>query len=376
MRAVRWVLLLLYLLLVGGLSAMALSSDEALVWIPVGVALLAWAVFLLGAGHRDLFRPIRRPRIFLPVVSASFMLTVLMASLAAALGELFFVESSGEGAWSLIGFWGSLLATWIFWGIILYAYTRDLPRYDAIFQLAQFLFAGSIAELLATVPSHLIVSRRSYCLAGLSTGIGLMAGLLVMLWSFGPAIFLLFLHEIRRSQEREMLRRQENRNRAIELRSDDSAPRQAAASQPSLADSAGDAQIDPSPATSAPQAGLGLFQFRLRTLLVAITLVAVICGVLRSFWGDWPVVIVFAWGVMLLVVPILLRRHWIMQAAVFVALAGVVCAFWSEPGLLLIVVVPTGLLGIVLLKLIGWQGNTHHRRLTRQTRKAVSEDGS
>ena len=167
MRAGRWILLLLYLALVGGLFASALASGEDWAWIVIGVTLTASAVFILGAGHKDLFRPIGRPRILFPVVSASLMLTALFGGLTMALVELFDFEIEDDETWSIVAFWGSLLATWVFWGIILYVYTRKLPRYQAIYHMARFIFAGSIAELLATVPSHIIVSKRPGCLTGI-----------------------------------------------------------------------------------------------------------------------------------------------------------------------------------------------------------------
>ena len=73
-----------------------------------------------------------------------------------------------------------------------------MQRYHAIFHLARLVFAGSVAEMLAAVPSHLIVSRRPGCLVGLATAIGILSGMYVMIWSFGPAIFLLFLQAARR----------------------------------------------------------------------------------------------------------------------------------------------------------------------------------
>jgi predicted RNA-binding Zn-ribbon protein involved in translation (DUF1610 family) len=43
------------------------------------------------------------------------------------------------------------------------------------------------------VPSHIVTSRRSYCLAGGMTMLGIVAGVYVMLFTFGPALAVLFL---------------------------------------------------------------------------------------------------------------------------------------------------------------------------------------
>jgi hypothetical protein len=310
MRAGRWVLLLLYLALVGGLGASVLISGEEWTWVVGGVTLTSSAVFILGAGHKNLFRPIGRPRIFFPVVSASLMLTALLFGLVAALMELLDLESRDSESWSVLLFWGGMLATWIFWGIVLTIYTRKLPRYQAIYQLTRFIFAGSVAELLASVPSHIIVSKRPGCLTGILTAFGLFAGLLVMIWSFGPAIFLLFLRAAQDAKERGRASKAET-----------------ASTKPKLP------------------------QFRLSTLMLAILFIAVVCGLLRCFWGQWPVAVVAAWSFLLLVVPLFLSRPRIMLAFLLGVVVGLIYITEGESWPLAIVM-PAGLLGIVLLKAV------------------------
>ena len=92
-------------------------------------------------------------------------------------------------------------------------------------------------------------------------------------------------------------------------------------------------------------------QFRLSTLMSAVLVIAVACALLRVFWGEWPVAIVAAWGILLLIVPLLLTRPWIMLAVFLAVFAGLLYSTEGEwwP---LVIVMPTGLLGIVLLKLI------------------------
>jgi hypothetical protein len=308
MRAIRWVLLLLYIGLLGGLFALGVSDGEP--WpaiILLAVTLVSLALFILGAGHEDLCRPIRRPRLLMPVAAASFMLAVLVGGLMMAFGELFRWDGDTEGGWPLI--WGVLLASWIFWGVLLTVYTRNLQRYHAIFQLARLVFAGSVAEMLAAVPSHLIVSRRPGCLVGLATAIGILSGLYVMIWSFGPAIFLLFLQEGRRHQAEET------------------------------------AADDEPPGPHAP------FQFSLRSMLLAMLATGVISGLLRQFWGRWPAAAVTAWVAMLLLLPLLTANRGVLGAGLVGAVTGIVWAFWGEWLLLAMLVLPAGVLGLVLLKL-------------------------
>ena len=139
---------------------------------------------------------------------------------------------------------------------------------------------------------------------------GLFAGLLVMIWSFGPAIFLLFLQESHRAKKRGKT-----------------------------------AKVVTAPTTHK------LPQFGLKTLMMVILLIAVTCGLLRIFWGEWPVAVVVAWGILLLLVPLLMTRLWIMLVGYVAVFAGLIYTTEGEwwP---LAIVMPTGLLGIVLLKLI------------------------
>jgi hypothetical protein len=214
------------------------------------------------------------------------------------------------------GLWITLGLTWVFWAVLLFVYTRRLQRYQAIFRLAQLIFAGSIAEMLSAVPSHLIVSRRPGCLVGLATAIGIIAGLLVMLWSFGPAIFLLFLQEGRRREQ--------------------------FAEEPAAADTAAD---------HVP------FQFRLRTMFLVMSIAGVISGVLRAYWGLWPAAALLAWVALLLLVPLLIGNPWIMVSAWVCAVAGLIWASWGEAQILLGFVLPISLLSLVFLKLFARRMN-------------------
>jgi hypothetical protein len=162
MRAVRWILVLLHLTLVGGLSANLLISGDVWAWIVVGVTLFALALFILGAGHKDLFRPIGRPRILFPVVSASLMLTALLGGLTFALAELFRMDVDDE-TWVVASFWGSLLVTWFFWAIVLYAYTllRSFWGYWPVAALAAWGILLLVVALILTRPWIMLAALLS-----------------------------------------------------------------------------------------------------------------------------------------------------------------------------------------------------------------------
>ena len=197
MRVLRWVFLALYVLLIGGLLMLPLLNigDGGAVGmlIALHVMLAGQALLILGSGTISLCRPIRRRRLALPVFVAATMLALLTAGLVIAMWELFYLDdhfSDDVLGWAFFGIVG---ASWIGWGVLLFSRLVDKPRYTVLRKLSALIFAGSLAELLATVPSHVIVSRRPGCLVGLGTAMGITAGLCVMIFSFGPAIAILFL---------------------------------------------------------------------------------------------------------------------------------------------------------------------------------------
>jgi hypothetical protein len=192
MLVLRWILLALYVLAVGGLVGYILfDSRDAWIVIILSTMLVAQAMLIFGTGSIRLCHPIRKRRLILPVIAAATMLTVLATGLGVAMLELFYLDKSnlpGEILFPLyVGF------SWIGWGVLLWVHLRDRSRHSILARITTYLFAGSLAELLATVPAHVIVSRRPGCLVGIGTMLGIVAGICVMVFSFGPMIFLLFL---------------------------------------------------------------------------------------------------------------------------------------------------------------------------------------
>lgn len=192
MRYIRWILLIFYLLLVAGLMSYAVFGlkDEGIIALGA-VTIVSLIVFLGTIGGRDLCLPVHSRRMIIPIIIAGAMLAVLVVSLILALLELLDI---GTGDWINFLFWPVLILNWLVWGVLLYFFTRGRGRFVVIRRIAFLLFAGSAAELLAALPSHLIVSRRPGCFVGLFTLSAIIAGVCVMVWSFGPGIFLLFVY--------------------------------------------------------------------------------------------------------------------------------------------------------------------------------------
>jgi hypothetical protein len=203
MKILKWVLLGLYIIIIIGLLGMTYYHGENLteklfLTILLFVAtIIAQTVFILGVGTADLCTPIKKRRLIIPVIIAAVMMTVLIAGITLALGELIF---KNQGEWFAYVFWAIVAINWLAWGFIFFIWGMRTQRYKTLRNVISTMFAGSLLSLVISIPSHLIVVKRPGCLVGLSTALGIISGIFVMLWAFGPGIILLFLREIRKAQ--------------------------------------------------------------------------------------------------------------------------------------------------------------------------------
>ncbi|MGH7969072.1 MAG: hypothetical protein ACREIC_10135, partial [Limisphaerales bacterium] len=142
-------------------------------------------------------RPVSRGSLLPTVLSAGFMAAGLVAGAGFSIYEFIFRDKS-PNAW--LGWVPLVLGalTWCAWSVIFYRMGRDGDPGDALTRQCRLLFKASILELLVAVPTHVVARCRNYCCAGLMTFIGLSFGVAVMLYSFGPAVFFLFLERWRR----------------------------------------------------------------------------------------------------------------------------------------------------------------------------------
>jgi len=207
LRWLRWVLLALYLALILGLGGIALfDPGETLAVAVLVLTLGSQALLIFGSGKLELTRPIRGWRLVIPTAVAGLMLAILIGGAGLALSELFYLE---DGQWTTPALLALVAVSWIVWSLLLFVYCQGWERFNIIGRLTGLIFAGSLATLLVSIPAHIIVSRRPGCFVGLFTALGIASGIYVMLWSFGPAILLLFFKEKRRFELREARRQVE-----------------------------------------------------------------------------------------------------------------------------------------------------------------------
>ncbi|MCH7620559.1 MAG: hypothetical protein IH870_01525 [Chloroflexi bacterium] len=200
LRWLRWVLLALYLGLVLSLGSTAFIDLRSAIPFAVLVTLGFQALFIFGSGKLELNRPIRGWRLAIPAAVAGLMLAILIGGASLALLELFRLYEHILVFWRWMALMG---VSWIVWSFLLFVYCQGWERFNIIGRLTGLIFAGSLATLLVSIPAHIIVSRRPGCFVGLFTALGIASGIYVMLWSFGPAILLLFFREKRRFELRE-----------------------------------------------------------------------------------------------------------------------------------------------------------------------------
>jgi len=164
------------------------------VWLAVMVA----AQFALLAVPAKVVnkRPVTHRTIWLPVVASALMMGGLAAGLFLSVAETITQDSLGHFMWwSALGI---MVFTWVLWGSIFRRWSNKVEPRNAIEKQCRCLFRGSILELLVAIPTHIVARYRGYCCAGFATFVGIAIGLAVMLFSFGPSVFYLYVERWRR----------------------------------------------------------------------------------------------------------------------------------------------------------------------------------
>jgi hypothetical protein len=175
-------------------------------WLWVGVMVLGQAALLVVPVRVVSRRPVVRRSLLWPIVTAGLMMGSLATGAMYSLYEFAMrdKESSGWFWWAGIG---SGVVIWAVWAVLFYRTSRAANPSDVISRQCQLMLRGSILELLVAVPTHIVARSRDYCCAGFMTFIGLSLGISVMLFSYGPAVFFLYVDRWRRlhpAQAREM----------------------------------------------------------------------------------------------------------------------------------------------------------------------------
>jgi hypothetical protein len=166
-------------------------------WLWLGVMALGQAALLVVPVHVANGRPVARRSLLWPIVTAGLMMGGLAVGAIYSLYEFAMRDKAFDG-W----FWWAAIASgvviWGFWAALFYRTSHAANPSDVISRQCRLMLRGSILELLVAVPTHIVARNRDYCCAGFMTFIGLTLGISVMLFSYGPAVFFLYVDRWRR----------------------------------------------------------------------------------------------------------------------------------------------------------------------------------
>src|ERR1051326_3284552 len=166
-------------------------------WAWVSIMVIGQAALLTVPVRVATRRPTNRRSLWLTVLAAGFMAGGLALGALCSIYEFAFhdLDMNGWKGWGTLAV-GAL--TWTVWTVVFLRMGRSAEPTDLISRQCRLLLRGSILELLIAVPTHLVARSRDYCCAGFMTFVGLTMGIAVMLFSFGPAVFFLFVERWKR----------------------------------------------------------------------------------------------------------------------------------------------------------------------------------
>lgn len=168
-------------------------------WVFLSVLAAGQAVMLLVPVDLATQRPTTRRSLLWPVLASGLM----MGLLGAGAGLSIFEFIGKNKAVDLIDSHATLplvpiFAVWAVWALIFHRNSRSVGAMDLISRQCRYLLKGSVLELLIAVLTHIVARCRDYCCAGLLTFLGIAFGVSVMLFSFGPGVFFLFVQRWKR----------------------------------------------------------------------------------------------------------------------------------------------------------------------------------
>ena len=196
----RWVypIVGLYALIVGGLSLLPLVLP-LIDGGGISAPLLATATVLILCEVALLFvpvrvasrRPVTRRALWVPLLGSGLLAGLL--GFGGSLAVLEYLDRNWPDSRIVLALvFGTAAALWFAWTLIFWLLSLERGPEGVALKLHRWLLAGSVLELLVAVPTHVVVRRRTDCCAGVGTGAGICAGVIVMLLAFGPSVGFLY----------------------------------------------------------------------------------------------------------------------------------------------------------------------------------------
>ena len=163
----------------------------------LGLFLLTQWLFLLPRGSWKPKLTDTGRSMWLSAVGGAFAAMLITMGLVATVCELFGVWTTDikDGPPMFAELWYVLLALWGMWAIVFALYARRLDHPTAVTRILRGLIAGSIMETLIALPVQAWATQKNECYCARGSYTGLVFGITVILWAFGPGIFLLMWRE-------------------------------------------------------------------------------------------------------------------------------------------------------------------------------------
>ena len=208
----RYALLAGYILVLAGVYCVLSIEEPLKLSLPwqflVGGSVAFYglqAAFLTGAPHWRWPRPTGRRPMWVSLIAGGFAASFLTFGFAGTFVSLFrggqavgkAVEQFNQGIgartsdfpWAFAFFVAAMWAVWLLFFALVWA-SKPSSAFRRVYRL---LLAGSFLELLITVPVDVHVRKRTSCYCGEGTFVGLIVGITMAAWAFGPGLALLFL---------------------------------------------------------------------------------------------------------------------------------------------------------------------------------------
>lgn len=141
-------------------------------------------------------RPVTKGPLWLTVLAGGLMAGALVVGAAYSILEFIYRDKIAGPLPLVVALTGVFV--WLIWSVIFFRLGRRMDPVDLVSRQCRLLLKGSILELLIAVPTHIVARSRDYCCAGFMTFLGLTAGVSVMLFCFGPAVFFLYVDRWKR----------------------------------------------------------------------------------------------------------------------------------------------------------------------------------
>ena len=152
-------------------------------------------VLLAGAPGLPRVRPQRRRSMIVSMTSASLLAGALSFGLVASFLSLADKWNEvGDAIYQRLGdlWWLVLLLPWGFWFVV-FAFVWA-GQWVAIFRrIYRLLVAGTVLELIVTIPIDVKIRKQTSCYCGEGTFFGLSIGIAAAFCTFGPGMAMLYL---------------------------------------------------------------------------------------------------------------------------------------------------------------------------------------